>query len=572
MAVGYLRVRFELQRDVVAAAGIRGTDGRSATFLPGRALRGMASTILAGSELHEQVVLSGAVSFTPALPVARNQNYQKFACVPMPACVRQSRDTSTLQDLSDPSLVPEPDLQRPAADWAVLDDTGRILGTVAVGQQVWTRIQRDRTRSRPAETPVDTGGPFHTVAVAAGQVFEARWRLHAADDAGLVPLAEDVFIVLHGETARIGRAKDTAHGGHAILDVDEKRCERVIPVSVPDAVDGTELWVLLLAPALVTDPVTGEYDPGALGDTVAAHFEHRVEAISTWVTPVVVGGYNALWRGFLPEAWAAAGGSVVRVRVKAGHTLTGENITEYEHTPLGRQHLDGYGAFAVLPVPTQNSPLACYVPAASMRQECAADIAQPPPYPGLTSELLTAATSALAWPAIEAAIDRGVVASVAASADGLPTASLLGRLREPLASAESHRDAKVATSRLQALIRLQGTFAGPARKQLADSMIRSRPKTRPVNLGKWLTQLSTDPGALTRADNAVAAADPAGPAKTKEPWLRGATGAVERFCVTVEPENSSVAAGEWLQDNAAGIAARYLHQWVRLAAKNRDRT
>ena len=114
MPVRYAPITITLHEDTVLPDGPRaGNSTRSTPALTGRALRGMVSRTLrrrgVPDEVHDRIVLSGAVSFTAAHPLTHDGQ----VCLPRPLCLRVRRDEGDVFDLSDPNVTVVPGLSRP---------------------------------------------------------------------------------------------------------------------------------------------------------------------------------------------------------------------------------------------------------------------------------------------------------------------------------------------------------------------------------------------------------------------------------------------------------------------------
>lgn len=542
MPVEYLPITITLHEDAVLPDSAQaGNATMSVPWLTGRALRGAISGTLRALrryDVHDQIVLSGAVSFTSAYPIADD-----LVGVPRPSCLRIGEDGEVV-DLSDPDTDPEPGLPRPPGELLGLDTQGQVQRWVSVARVSRGRIQRDRVRGRPTEA---TGGPFHTAALAAGQGFRAWWRLCAdtQDELdGITMTFLEIQEALAAQQTRItvGRARNTAHGGDAELDID-------VPVAHPLGLShrtfspGDAVWVLLLSPALVTDPLTGDYHPDALGDTVRRRFSDALRVQGMWTSPHLTGGYNAKWRGLVPQEWAAAAGSVIRCEVTAD--LDQGWLRAAESQPLGDNWVDGYGAFVIIappgefelgePLLTLDAPVRQATPAAALTAEHHT--------PTLAAEILDRVTDTLCWQRVNLALPMLVAHSVAGSS--LPSASLLGRLRQPLHVAGDPRNSTVASTALSALGELLGRLGTPARNSLDHCMVPGPPRRRALRT--WLVEVCGSPSVLFEQDQALAT--------------------LGREIESAVLGRSGITTGrDWLTNHAAAaVALRFLDEWFRQA-------
>lgn len=545
MPVRYAPITITLHEDTVLPDGPRaGNSTRSTPALTGRALRGMVSRTLrrrgVPDEVHDRIVLSGAVSFTAAHPLTHDGQ----VCLPRPLCLRVRRDEGDVFDLSDPNVTVVPGLSRPDGELVAVGPYGEFTHWVSVARVSRGRIQRDRARGRPTE---DTGGPFHVSALAAGQVFRAWWRVSADTEQQLATLVDDdLFEIALGaeEGIRIGlgRAKDTAHGGDAEVELHAP-VDRTLDIEVPAFAPGADLWVLLLAPALVVDPHTGDYHPDALGDAVAERFAGRVRVRSVWTAPHLTGGYNAKWRGHVPEEWAAAAGSVVRCEVAAPDGLAPEHILAAEHRPLGEHWVDGYGAFVVL-----NPPEEWTLPGSHTKRVPVPDTVDEHIGDDVVIRMLAEATDVLCWRRLDPVL-RDAAARSARESRNMPAPSLLGRLRDSLHVAGDARQIDVAERALTGLSTVVGSVADKAARDLDAAMI-ARPGRQRVPMRRWLTELAGRPETLVFDRDGSDAL--------------GLTPHVAPRVFEGSDVDSRVAEA-WLREHAAPIAVRYLDEWFRQA-------
>lgn len=530
MLVRFLPITLTLAEDAVLPdRAPAGNATMSVPWLTGRALRGAISVALRGSDVHDQIVLSGAVSFTSAYPIVDD-----LVGVPRPTCLRLGEDEEVV-DLSDPDTDPEPGLSRPPGELLGLNPQGQVERWVSVARVSRGRIQRDRVRGRPTET---TGGPFHTAALAAGQRFRAWWRLCADTQEELNDITMTFFDLAMQQTRiTVGRARNTAHGGDAELDIEDL-VSHPLGLSHRRFSPGDAVWLLLLSPALVTDPLTGDYHPDALGDAVTQRFGDVLRVRRVWTSPHLTGGYNATWRGFVPEEWAAAAGSVVRCEVTTD--LDQGRLTAAESQPLGDNWVDGYGAFVIIAPPGQcelGEPLLTLDSPIPMRQA-----AHPA---ALTAEMLDRFTDTLCWRCVDLELPTLVARSVAGSS--LPSASLLGRLRQPLHVAGNPRDATVASTALTALGALLGRLGAPARNSLDQCMVSGRPSRKALR--GWLTAVCASPSVLFDQDQALVTL-------------------ASKIESAVLSQPGTATGRDWLTNHAAAaVALRFLDEWFRQAAR-----
>lgn len=330
--------------------------------VPGRAQRGMLAAALqrAGRKdaLHAYVARGRQVRFATAHPRLEPGGTEDGTPHPDPGTVRVAypapanlytpgKDGTTLVDVfgpTDPS-VPYKALREPLTPDRAL--------------RARVRTTSERFLARPGGH--EPGGPFHTTALDAGQVFEARWHLRGPDAAALESLAHDLIDALDraGGALTLGSGGTRAHGGVRVepaepdrpLSPDRARLpwpERSVP-------PGGTLDLLLLSPALVVG-AHGGASPRSLVAEVDGLCrrvlpEAGIEVGTAHVESVLVGSYHRGYHGPMAQRWAAAPGAVVRLSTRTG--LSTPQVRELEAHHLGERAVDGHGQFTLVPSPPE---------------------------------------------------------------------------------------------------------------------------------------------------------------------------------------------------------------------------
>ncbi len=516
----YLPLRYVLTDSLAVRTGFDPLRVDTETTVSGRAQRGMLAAALqrAGlwDELRTWVARGELIRFAPAHPRLEQHARPGVPVVahPPPAYLYSpGKDGETLVDLfaegTDQPGVPHRAVRDPLTP---------------------DRSLRASVRTT-AERYLGRGAPFFTTSMDPGQVFEARWQLRGPDHAFLRGLAARVVEVLSDAegTLTLGSGGTRAHGGVAVEPVRPDR-----PLS-PDRVEwtgpdrsrraGQDVDLVLLSTALLVG-AQGQDRPHALVPAVRELLERRlphtpVTVVAAHVEPVLVGAYHRAYRGPMTERWAAAPGSVVRLRLGGG--LTTAHVRDLEAHPLGERLVDGHGQFALLePPPPRPVPL---VPASTplpARREGTVTLSDgrvlpdPTPLdPGQDTEL-DALYDELMWNAAASAIRDHARALATAGTLSPLTPSLLGRLREVLVRPHDTPD--------EALTALGHTLEGPdeesdtVHKVLRERAVRAlqrarvvRPggRGRPLTVHTWLTGLSAGPAAWWRANRPRFSHDPA---------------------------------------------------------------
>ncbi|MGW5876950.1 hypothetical protein ACWFMI_10440 [Nocardiopsis terrae] len=442
----YLPLRYVLTDSLAVRTSFDPLRVDSETVLGGRAQRGMLAAALrrAGleDELTEWVARGERVRFAPAHPRLERHARSGAPVVahPPPAHLYvPGKDGDTLVDVFAEGA------DRPGVPFRAVRDP--LTPDRSLRAAVRTTSERYLGRSRSGGP--GQGVPFFTTSLDPGQVFEARWQLRGPDHAFLRGLAERIVAVLAGAegTLTLGSGGTRAHGGVVVGPVDPDRLLSPDRVEHPDAGRtrgvGDPVDLLLLSPALLVGG-QGQARPHALVPAVRDLLTRLlprtpVEVVAAHVEPVLVGAYHRGYRGPMAQRWAAAPGSVVRLR--PGRDLTAAHVRELEAHPLGERLVDGYGQFALLP-PPPGDPEPLPPPSAPLPARAGGTVTLPdgrsPATPDLPEtgrdEELDALYGELLWNAAAQPVRDHARALAHACADTLApiTPSLLGRLREVL--------------------------------------------------------------------------------------------------------------------------------------------
>lgn len=299
----YLPLRYVLTDTVAVRTRRDPLQVETDLSVSGRAQRGMLAAALqrAGREeaLHAWVARGHQVRFATAHPRLEPGGVEDGTPHPDPATVRVAypapanlytpgKDGTALVDVFGPT---DPSVPYKAVREPLTPD--RVL-------RARVRTTSERFLARPGRhTPA---GPFHTTALDAGQVFEARWHLRGPDTAALESLARDLLEVLDRAAGALtlGSGGTRAHGGvrvqpaepDGVLSPDRARLpwpERSVP-------PGGSLDLLLLAPALVVG-AHGGASPRSLVAEVADLCKRAlpgagIEIGTAHVESVLVGAYH----------------------------------------------------------------------------------------------------------------------------------------------------------------------------------------------------------------------------------------------------------------------------------------
>ncbi|MBE2999713.1 hypothetical protein IDM40_13480 [Nocardiopsis sp. HNM0947] len=592
--------------------------------LPGRAQRGMLAAALQNAgrhdALHTLVARGDRLRFAPAHPRLEPGETEDGTPHPDTGTVRVAhpapanlytpgKDGTTLVDVFGPT---DPSVPYKAVRDPLTPD--RLL-------RARVRTTAERFLARPGtQTP---GGPFHTTALDAGQVFEARWHLRGPDEGAVESLAHDVLDTLARAdgTLTLGSGGTRAHGGVRVepadparpLSPDRARCpwpDRSVPA-------GGTVDLLLLSPALVVGAHGGPSPRSLVSEAVdlcrRTLPDAGVEPVTSHVEPELVGAYHRGYHGPMAQRWAAAPGSVVRLCTRGGLSTSQVRALEAHH--LGERAVDGYGQFMLLPPPPEEpaplppvaAPVAGAVPggtdpsagptsragmpaaaadartpdpgttgipvsgtcatgvAAQATAEEATTVATPAPEPGPDwGPALRTLHDTLLWDAARPVVHTHARACARACAHRLAplTPGLLEHLRATLTRPDR--------TPLSALADLARTVSGADRALSAKALRtldRARPtgepRTGPVTARAWLT-LPSDPDGLFAwwADHR--------PRPGNDPDYAAALAAVDLDLADGHPPGPgelSARARAWEHRAAARLCRAHLLAWLTEAAR-----
>ncbi|GAB3720683.1 hypothetical protein [Nocardiopsis nanhaiensis] len=524
----YLPLRYVLTDSLAVRTSFDPLRVDSETTVSGRAQRGMLAAVLQRGglerELVEWVARGDRVRFAPAHPRLEQHAWDGVQVVAYPPPAHQytpGKEGDTLVDVFAEGADDPGTPYRAVRDPLTPDRSLRAT----------VRSTAERYLGRARTGVPGQGVPFFTTSLDPGQVFEARWQLRGPDHADLRELAARIVAVLADAegTLTLGSGGTRAHGGVSVGPVHPER------LLSPDRVEwsgadrlrraGETVDLLLLSPALVVGE-QGQARPHALVPEVRALLARclprtPVSVEAAHVEPVLLGAYHRSYRGPMAQRWAAAPGSVVRLR--SGVDLSTARIRELEAHTLGERAVDGYGQFVLLrPPPPRPEPLPPLSEPVPARREGTATLpdgrvleAPNPLRPERDAEL-GALYDELLWNAAAQPVRDHARALASAGTLAPLTPSLLGRLREVVARTDRTPD--------QALTALAQTLSGASsgsgtHKVLRERAVRALQRARlaqPEGPGhttvhRWLGGLSGGEAAVTwwRANRPRLAHEPA---------------------------------------------------------------
>ncbi|MGH2732447.1 MAG: hypothetical protein ACRDJG_05840 [Actinomycetota bacterium] len=397
---------------------------RSAIRIPGSAVRGAVAARLGASHPRfRELVLSREVRYLNAYPLPEGAGGRSIPC-PLAWRVEKyppgkTHDLSYIDDSRD-----LPQLEALSRETPYVAAAARLTGVRPLLEMRFHH-QRDRILGRATE---ERGAIFTYEAIAPGASFSGMVAVSGDGDDEVEGKAARIREILQ-EPLMLGRSRRTQYGGGCPIAWEGRSYSRELEGWSTLLTTGLDpkgrFRFLLTADAIVRDPQTGQADPARLADTVASALGGRACVLRTLGGATVASAFNTTWRLPLPQSPAAAAGTIVVL--EATEPIDMEDLLAVERQGIGERLSEGFGACLFL-VPAA-SPTVAVKPA----EERPAP--ESPPGPLLPASL--AAVQERLW---KEAVLRGIereAARLSDGATGIPSRSLLQRLRTPLREGES---------------------------------------------------------------------------------------------------------------------------------------
>lgn len=463
----YLRFDLTLRSPAIVTT-LSGDPNSAATqrFIPGSAIRGaVAARLLAAGEdgngeLFRRLILSGEVRYLHAYPKIGGSR-----SLPIPLSWKSPKDDQrVVNDLAsfDGDLSKETDFEDYRDVWpesALVSPSGafvsktvtsgtRTLDALRVGARV--HQQRDRVKGRPWKDGQENphGAIFAYEYLEEGQTFTGM--IHVTDAAvGDVDRIKELLSepILLGRSRRSGYGGDAAISGFARVERELAGASGLVSA---DLSAGSLFRVLLISAYVGRHPLTGQNDPKAIEQELIEALEATAELVRRRWAFETVGGFNRKWGLETPQALAVRGGSVLVMRATQDISL--DTLLAIENRGLGERRVEGLGRVAFLTHSDEQKGVRVEAGESGPRRP-KGTVANPqsPHIEFLESRLILSAA--------RAELDRVARLDLVKAARGLPTNSLLSRLRAPLRGA---RDDEAASQCLQTL----ATWCGDERNAL----------------------------------------------------------------------------------------------------------
>lgn len=426
---------------VLTALGGDPNSARTLPYIPGSAVRGALARALGDPSGDPErvsdfrtLVLDGTVRFLNAYPRAGERR-----ALPTPVSWRVEKakgpdDTEEpiVKDLAAFTADPNDDgfdwptdqLVGVSKPFVTLGAAQPLLVSPALGSRL--HHQRDRSRGRPwkeqqGDREIPHGALFAFEFIEPGHEFEGVIQLRGTDEESCKALAEKIKAAF-GNQILLGRSRRGGYGGDAIIKWRELRDREVTGQGVldRDLDPGAEFTALLASPYVGRDPDTGQLDPSRLVSELEEALRGRAGVrVRRWAFEHV-GGFNRKWRLETPQALACAAGSVLVLR--AHERIPVARLRAVEDAGLGERRVEGFGRVVFFDRPQKQRVLRPAQPTKT----------RPPT--GEAPEVVKFAEERILDAAVARAIDEEA-ARLALDAEPLPTAALLGRLRNVLRAA-----------------------------------------------------------------------------------------------------------------------------------------
>ncbi len=487
----YLPYTLTLRAPAIVTA-LSGDPNSAATqpFIPGGAIRGAVAARLiaegkpAEGALFRDLVLSGVVRYLHAYPIIDGQR-----SLPAPRSWRRDKaGPDWVRDLAafDGHVTEDDDAEDLEDHWPeeALISLGAPFVTPALGagrrRVVAPRIkarlhqQRDRAKGRPWTRKEDgqeerRGEIFAYEYLEAGQVFRGvvQVHLHGATPGDATRAAastehyiEQVRSLIGGRAILVGRSRRAGYGGDAEIRFDTVETTAEYP-NVPGALsadlEAGERFRMLFASAYMgRHPVSGQLGPEALSQELHERGLHVDIGRRCWSFETV-GSFNRKWRLAVPQAAAAAAGSVfvLRAQEPIGRGL----LQDIVRNGLGERRTEGFGRVLFLQHDEDTDPFRVHPD-----EDSSVVVGHADPIPaaveGPQPDAFAFLERRIVLSAAQRELDR--VATDLASprrAPQPPTTSLLGRVRTLFRAVRDEATAREAQNRLHTWCADEGEHA-----------------------------------------------------------------------------------------------------------------
>ena len=421
---------------VLPSLGGDPNSSRTLPFIPGSAVRGAAARGFGDPgddpvrvESFRELILGGAVRYLNAYVRAGGRR-----TLPIPVSLRtvknevpQAGGEVRAWDLAAFDGKGPDDARWPEVALSDIGEPFVSIGAaqpVRVGPSRGSRVhhQRDRTRGR-AWKDLKTEEPHGTIFafeyLQAGNEFVGLVQIHGDDEATCDALTARVQNALGGPIL-VGRSRRAGYGGDATIEWASAQDREVSGQGIvaTDVLEGTVFRALLASAYVGRDPETGQLDPTYLADEIVDRLGGRAEVIRRRWAFQSVGGFNRKWRMEIPQALGCTAGSVVVLQ--ATQRIPVDDLLALEHAGFGEHRVEGLGRVVFLEAPTRTLVL-----------RAAATDNSPPPL-GNPPDLVRFAEARIVEAALQRAIQEAATRLARSAELPLPSASLLGRLRNAM--------------------------------------------------------------------------------------------------------------------------------------------
>lgn len=468
MPTWYLPLTATLTQPMIIT--VPGGDPNSASTslaIPGSAVRGsVARAVEHDPELLDRLVLNDTVRYLWLTPVIG-----KMASRVRPRSWRSvdaGERGSTCVDLA--GLAPENWPKKAKADlpqFVARSGSTWFGRSPATGARFHNARDADKGAAWKDKTTDETVGAFFAYeSIAAGEKFAGAIAITAPTRDDASSIQADLRAAL-GEQGWFGRSRRRGYGGACRLEYDA--LTELPPGSPSTSVTmGQRICVTAASPYVGRDQTTGQIDPNAFVAEVIAALGQEATPVATFLALTRAGGYNRAWGSDLPDTPALGPGSTIVMDLSSPPTTS--MLDRLLHDGIGERRGDGFGRVDI------TAPLKVGFEISDPKPRTAKPTDPP-------NDTTLAALERIALKRLRM-VRAASAAKTASDAVGVPSSSLLGRLRTQLRS-----EAPLAS--LRDLVNDEN-LRPPAERALHSCRIEG------LNAHSWLRDGAVDPG--DRAD------------------------------------------------------------------------
>ncbi|WP_394793791.1 hypothetical protein [Armatimonas sp.] len=354
-ATHFLPLRLMLTEPALLTSSELDANSRiSRDYIPGSAVRGAVAALLEASgaddPLLHSLLASGNVRWLNAYPA-----WQGKRGLPVPITARRDKDATKEYDSE---AKPADEIERLLSDIPDLQQGGQRTGLGAAFQawngRSWERAHSERVsqthQTRDRETGVTRQNGVSTVYVYEALAEDQEFIGGIALPEGDTVLEAALGALLQRGPLFLGRSSKSQYGGLPTVEVG-KGSSYEPGVPEPQGLSKDEAFVVRLTSDVLVRNKHGQHDPYALKQILEDQFKDKATVTNIGVKVATARGYSRLWRNEYPGVPAAAMGSVALCT--ATTAISADELTTLQAKPLGERVAEGFGCWAILPLPEE---------------------------------------------------------------------------------------------------------------------------------------------------------------------------------------------------------------------------